>query len=1446
MEISAARPAGKMLLRRFFLRNRLHVSNLGITVPLGCSHLYRAICSAGYRNQTHAGVYPAASSASETSPYTCQNTLGSPEAVWKMQPGGKKLVCRGVRCSPAQPEGNTQVCAAGHYGDSGDPAIDQPGWTYSGKVCEAKCKDGYERHGGSQTYVCSKDGKWVVGTKAGPDAGGKKLVCLGKICPDDGVAPHGFAKALHINEKDAKNQQVWPYVEFEKCTDTVKDGALHYSDQCDSDEQCTCTGTCTAGYSSDGEIHGPDVPGITARKFDCNQSASTTFFWSPTDPDASKDHPADALICKAMRCGNVMTYAGMELRPGLAPEHPRLVPSSMSIAGAVPRCGSTISGWDPESRKTGHPDDAGVMRYDKDGERNQCVASCAEGYTADESSQSVQTFTCDPTDSLGPEPELKPAVAMRAANAADESAGRHQKALQRRAQTSDDCSSHSECKTGEYCDDSGSCWECSEVRTDGCYAIDGSCCSAAFLAQCPDNPDGCGIVCSPGSSSPCKSGKHCIYGHCLADPDPHHPWAVAINGSGYPQTDGTYIQSSQQCNGKSVFLRTGNPDEHQSALYQPTGQDFWLTCTYTSNVRDCSNHACGSGSVWSAYPKTPCDDNPAGCADTWQTWNGSQWFNRLQMSVEIAGFTISGAKQSWLDGLYARTNLTCHSSPVYQHGGNVLKRLSSHAWMVGSAEQPNETICSNRGYLDNQHAKTGPDAAEAAGKWDESCQKQNKKWCPNSALEVHSSEVHSPEVCYKVLPRARVDCSGGKNITEAQCITKSLLGKPLQCCYDKVPERGPGLEPKPPACFYSDQFNPIIPPGPEPEPEPEPGFPDCVAPQIFRALNISKAWNESDYLMSICSLLPLDTSTCAPAEMVSVRAVQDEIDEICFRGGIFPVGFTISGSHATFSSDQFCGGECHEAVRDGTKWLNETFNYAFVADIGFEECADKCAELHCSCFDFRPGSSSDKPAALSNASAQCRVCGRDKAHVPLHVSNQGCFAVIVQPSHPQPEPQPDPGLRCPEGDSACDGCWHGPGNCDHSSASQDRCQDAGGRWCRDTTSGFGGGSLTCDIINCKSDVFEHISDGSHNVNNVNRSTWDKSCLQSMPGSQYLRECFVSCNTGYTASTPKTTDIKPYTCQAVEAQASLSKPSPFVHGDKRFETYGQWSFEHGDSSFTKDECKTQPCLDTQLKCEAVVCPVLGYPRYTKGSRDDADTPNIAAYSHGRPLKELKKAYGTAAGLPRCTWSKSFSPDNQQYQRFMDRCEMECLDGFYPEVDSQAPKPDERSVTYMCSEPADDSGIGVWCPGPQCAGRTNQTQADNKTLVCKEGKLSPHNSSLLLGADLKTNKGSKVDALAQPWPTPGASSNKIIEPGGPGLGNGLDGTKPAKPSPFLGWRFGKGSEGNTGPKYLFLIQASDDHGNPRDYRNLKGETRADYVVVQIGEHILLLMCCCNVFS
>ena len=302
---------------------------------------------------------------------------------------------------------------------------------------------------------------------------------------------------------------------------------------------------------------------------------------------------------------------------------------------------------------------------------------------------------------------------------------------------------------------------------------------------------------------------------------------------------------------------------------------------------------------------------------------------------------------------------------------------------------------------------------------------------------------------------------------------------------------------------------------------------------------------------------------------------------------------------------------------------------------------------------------------------------------------------------------------------------------------------------------------------------------------------------------------MACKTGFTKSIPATDDIKPYTCESIQFGS-------FPHGDAKFHKQGRWRFTQNTAV-----CTTHPCDNAHLKCEAVICPLFPRPLYTKGSKDDGDNN----YQEIK-LKDLEDETKTK----RCLQSNNFNPrEPNDFTRYMDSCKMECVDGWYGKSATGDPAED-RSVVYTCSEPADRSGVGVWCPGPECSGFTDQKPAVTQELVCEKGELSP-TRSLLLGLDPSFKgaaSGTRREAVALPWPIAGAASNSITDPGGPGLGGGTDGKRPASVSPFLGWRFGTA----TGPIYNFLIQAKDTQNLPRNYLNLQKRTHADYVVVKIG--------------
>ena len=53
------------------------------------------------------------------------------------------------------------------------------------------------------------------------------------------------------------------------------------------------------------------------------------------------------------------------------------------------------------------------------------------------------------------------------------------------------CYTNDDCYVGTYCDTTGLCYDCSYIDADRCDAIEGSCCSASFLDNCPSNPAEC-------------------------------------------------------------------------------------------------------------------------------------------------------------------------------------------------------------------------------------------------------------------------------------------------------------------------------------------------------------------------------------------------------------------------------------------------------------------------------------------------------------------------------------------------------------------------------------------------------------------------------------------------------------------------------------------------------------------------------------------------------------------------------------------------------------------------------------------------------------------------------------------------------------------------------------------------------------------------------------------
>lgn len=53
------------------------------------------------------------------------------------------------------------------------------------------------------------------------------------------------------------------------------------------------------------------------------------------------------------------------------------------------------------------------------------------------------------------------------------------------------CSAITDCQAGSYCDSEPACYDCGFISPGQCDAIDGNCCSADFLHNCPNNPYNC-------------------------------------------------------------------------------------------------------------------------------------------------------------------------------------------------------------------------------------------------------------------------------------------------------------------------------------------------------------------------------------------------------------------------------------------------------------------------------------------------------------------------------------------------------------------------------------------------------------------------------------------------------------------------------------------------------------------------------------------------------------------------------------------------------------------------------------------------------------------------------------------------------------------------------------------------------------------------------------------
>ncbi len=174
-----------------------------------------------------------------------------------------------------------------------------------------------------------------------------------------------------------------------------------------------------------------------------------------------------------------------------------------------------------------------------------------------------------------------------------------------------ECAAHDDCDSGEYCDASGSCFDCSYPTSRNCDAVDGSCCGDTFLRQCPADPARC---------------------HAAA-PLP----AFTIVGSLHAVVDGTYTETTFRCNGRSVYQREGSNDgdsKHEGeVLYQPSGKSVWMIGA-GSEKTGC--HFGGGGHVWSG---SDCATSPDACTSRWQVYDFEEkkWVPSPSLRVQRAG-----------------------------------------------------------------------------------------------------------------------------------------------------------------------------------------------------------------------------------------------------------------------------------------------------------------------------------------------------------------------------------------------------------------------------------------------------------------------------------------------------------------------------------------------------------------------------------------------------------------------------------------------------------------------------------------------------------------------------------------------------------------------------------------------------------------------------------------
>ena len=99
------------------------------------------------------------------------------------------------------------------------------------------------------------------------------------------------------------------------------------------------------------------------------------------------------------------------------------------------------------------------------------------------------------------------------------------------------CAKHSDCAIGQYCDDTRSCDSCGYLSGHKvkCDALDGDCCSAALLHNCPSNPERCAATpkCDAALESACGTARGSL-ADCLICGGVH---ASTVRGAGCSNDD---------------------------------------------------------------------------------------------------------------------------------------------------------------------------------------------------------------------------------------------------------------------------------------------------------------------------------------------------------------------------------------------------------------------------------------------------------------------------------------------------------------------------------------------------------------------------------------------------------------------------------------------------------------------------------------------------------------------------------------------------------------------------------------------------------------------------------------------------------------------------------------------------------------------------------------------